>query len=76
MPSRRDHFPETPARVGQSCRKQCVGVDCGGAEQGQLGFGRSVQDRAGTPALRDDQLLAFLMHDVDDRAVQIVADPL
>ena len=21
MPSRRDHFPETPARVGQSCRK-------------------------------------------------------
>src|SRR5208337_1293126 len=45
-----------------------VGVDCGGPEQGQLGFRRSVQDCAGTLALRDDQLLALPMHDVNDRA--------
>src|SRR5208337_3772296 len=45
-----------------------VGVDYGGPEQGQLGFRRFVQDRAGTLALRDNQLLALLMHDVDDRA--------
>ena len=45
-----------------------VGVDYGGPEHGQLGFRRSVQDRAGTLAFRADQLLALLMHDVDDRA--------
>ena len=33
-----------------------------------MGFGRPVQDRAGPLALRDDQLLALPMHDVDDRA--------
>ena len=37
-----------------------VGVGCGGAEQGQLGFRRSAQDRAGMLALRNDQLLALL----------------
>ena len=45
-----------------------VEVDYGGPEQGQLGFRRFVQDRAGTLALRDNQLLALPMHDVDDRA--------
>jgi len=46
-----------------------VGVDCGGAEQGQLGFRRTVQDHVGSLALRDDPLLALLMHDVDDRVL-------
>ena len=27
--SRRDHFPEKPARVGQSCRKLSVSGSCG-----------------------------------------------
>src|SRR5208337_76757 len=47
---------------------QGVGVGNSGAEQGQLGLGRSVQDRAASLTLRADQLLALLMHDVDDRA--------
>src|SRR5271157_2168977 len=29
MPSRRDHFPETLARVGRSCRKLSMSGSCG-----------------------------------------------
>jgi len=31
LPSRRDHFPEKPARVGQSCRILSVSGSCGGS---------------------------------------------
>ena len=47
---------------------QGLGVGDGGAERGQLVLGCAIQDGAGTLALRGDQLLAFLMDDVDDRA--------
>jgi len=45
-----------------------VGIGRRGTEHGQLGLGRAAQAGPGTLALCDDQLLALLMHDVDDRA--------
>jgi hypothetical protein len=57
-----------PRRVVIDQPGEGLGVGDGGAEGGQLGLGGAVQDGAGALTLRADQLLALLMHDVDDRA--------
>ena len=66
-------FPLGLRPLGIVARRDVAGlfphvIGRGRTEQGEFGLGRVVQDGAGPLALGVDQLLAFLMHDLEDRA--------